>query len=109
MFRLIDKHQVTWPVTVPMPIDGGKVQKHKLDVVFEILPRDQVDGIPNTDELLDRVVIQVKTPIGAETGDEPIAIEGEIRKRFLAIPYVRAALLEAYAQAAAGREAQQKN
>ena len=108
MFKLVDSHKVTWPVTIQKPIDGGKVEKHKVDAVFEILPSEESMELSREGELLERVVVGLKTEIGDEEGN-PVEFEGEIRKRFLRIPYVRAALVEAYFQAAAGREAQQKN
>jgi|SRR5882672_2884293 len=109
MFRIELSRKVKWPVEICIPLDGGKVEKRMLTVIFEIIPSDEADTALRAGALLDRVIAGMDSPLGGETGDEPLAFEGETRKNFLGIPYVRSALVEAYFQAATGREAQRKN
>jgi hypothetical protein len=108
MFKLTNKHTVKWPVTIAKPIDGGKVEKHKLEVVFEILASDEYDRVAREGDVLERALIGIESQVLHEEGDVPLEFE-VAKKWLLRIPYARAALLEAYFTASSGREAQQKN
>lgn len=110
MFRSTEFHRVTWPITINKPADGGKLEKHKLDAILEIIPTDQVEELLRTGELLERVFVGLseKTPVYPEAGDDPLDFE-TAKKALMRTSYVRAALLDAYFQASSGREAQQKN
>jgi len=108
MFKLTARHTVKWPVTIAKPIDGGKVEKHKLEAVFEILHNDEYDRVAREGDVLERVLVGIESQIFSEDGDAPLVFEAA-KKSLLRIPYARAALIEAYFTASSGREAQQKN
>jgi hypothetical protein len=104
MFQLAQKNTCKWPVTVLVPQDGGKRAKQTFSAEFSLLPderqRELKNGSVSDEEFLREVVVGwdgVQDADGAELpfGDEAL-------DRLIAIPYVRAALIEAYFDFAAG-------
>lgn len=107
MFTVPSSHKVKWPVTIRKPIDGGNFEKHKLDVVFEILPTDEYEQSADKGDIpfLERILIGIDSDVLSENGSAPLAFE-QAKAALLRIPYARVALIEAYYMAASGQGAQ---
>src|SRR5258708_24628713 len=106
-FRLAQVGKVKWPVDVQIPQDGGKVQKVRFTAELEILSNEEYETVLAEGDVLARVLTGWE---GVQTEEgEVIEFSEEERKKLCAIPYVRLALMQAYVQASAGREAARKN
>lgn len=116
MFKLSAKpNSVTWPVTVNVPQDGGKIRAHTFEVRFTLLPQDEIDHAvgasrngDETDDLLNRALIGW-TGVKEEDGETDVPFNDETKRQMLAIPYVRAGLLKAFFEATSGKAAARKN
>jgi hypothetical protein len=107
-FKIVQKRTVTWPVTVNIPMDGGKLSKQTFQAEFEVATQDQLDEWVRAGvDVLD-MVFQGWKGVADEAGTE-LPFNDETKKKFLAITYVRAALFNAYAEVQHGREAARKN
>ncbi len=114
MFKITPFRQVKWPVTISVPQDGGRVQKHEITARFDILPQSRLDDLvrgqrgADEDKDLLREVLLGWDGVADEDG---VAIEfaDAPRDQLLDIPYVRGALLKAYFEAASGSAAARKN
>lgn len=103
MFVLNAKRIVTWPVDVPVAMDGGVIETQRFTAHFRLLPdsevRELVDRDADNKALLREVLV----------GVEGVAIEGrthpsvdELREMLLDAQNVRYALIRAYFQALQG-------
>jgi hypothetical protein len=109
--------QVNWPVIIESPADGGKVDRDKVTVRFEIIPAVDAQKLLNPSSetvlsgllagddadasagFLKRVVVGwEETDFGAPFGEEALL-------NLLTYPFARNALLAAYSDAAQGRKA----
>ena len=45
MFKLQQKPLVWWPVTIKVPVDGGQISEHEIQVQFELLDQDKYDEL----------------------------------------------------------------
>lgn len=45
MFKLIQPQTYTWPISVGVPADGGRVNKETFDGVFKRLPQSRIEEI----------------------------------------------------------------
>jgi hypothetical protein len=106
-FRIAQVKKVKWPIEVQIPMDGGKVKKDRFTAEFEIIPADEYDAELAAGDVLTRVWTGWQD-VQAETG-EPLEFSEEARAKLLKISYLRLALMQAYIQAASGREAARKN
>lgn len=107
-FKIAQKKTITWPVTVSIPQDGGKVVKSTFTGEFLHLSKDEIDAL-NAEgrDLLDAVLTGWK---GVTTEDNSeLEFNDETKKNFLGVTYVRAGLFSAYAELQNGREAARKN
>src|SRR6266853_6202464 len=102
-FKLAQVRKVKWPVDVQIPLDGGKVRKVRFTGELEILTSDEYETELAQGDVLARVLTGWEG-VQDEAG-EPIEFSEEERAKLCAIPYVRLALMQAYLQASAGREA----
>lgn len=46
MFKLAEKNEVLWPVTVPVPQDGGTVTEVEIQIRYKLLTRSRMDELP---------------------------------------------------------------
>ncbi len=104
MFQIASKNTCKWPVTVQVPQDGGRRAKVTFTAEFALLPDEREGALKNGDvsdrDFLHMVVVAwggVQDADGSE-----LAFSVEALDRLIAIPYVRAALIEAYFDFAAG-------
>jgi len=116
VFKLPDPDKplaVDWPVYIPVPIDGGGVQKHKIVVRYRVLAQSRLDELQKADLLADlkdgvapllHEVVEgwrhVQDQAGNELEFSPAALD-----RLLDISSARVALLSAFYECAAGRKA----
>lgn len=107
-FKIVQKRSITWPVTINVPVDGGKLMKQTFNAEFEVATQEQLDEwVKSGVDVLDKVLAGWKGVAGEDNGDLPF--NEETKKNFLSITIVRAALFNAYAEVQHGREAARKN
>jgi hypothetical protein len=118
MFKLIKKEEVSWPVVVNIPVDGGAVRKHSFEARFKLLDTAQAkaameehpaagdDEAPEADFL--HQVLTGWDKVSDESG-APLPFNAENKATLLRITYVRTALFDAYFQASTGNAAARKN
>ncbi len=103
-FKYVSKPLVWWPVTIQVPIDGGKTEKQECSAQFEILPATEYEEfkqLPDV-EFLSRVVKAFGDDIQDEAG-EPLPCTEEFKAQlFNSAGYVRIAFITAYHNAATG-------
>lgn len=108
-FSITAKHEVDWPVTCSVPLDGGKHGVLKFHATFEILPQEEVDALEAPDVakfdqvLLDRVLVGWRDLPDADDGT--VEFTPENKAAALRWPFIRAGLIEAYRAAVQGRKA----
>jgi len=105
MLKRAKKREITWPVTVNVPQDGGTVKPYVIDVKFAPLNEEETaKAIGESKDILDVVVIGWDKYM-EEDGTTPIAFNDETKKEFLNVPYHRVALFGAYGEIQNGRGA----
>lgn len=114
MFKIAKTRRVTWPVTIPVPQSGGSVQKHKIDVEFDLLTQTRLTEVmaeernADQDAALLREVVVGWSGVANEDG-EPVEFSAAALADLVDISYVRSALIRAYFEAASGNAAARKN
>lgn len=114
MFVLKEDQTVTWPAEIPVPTNGGTVNKVRVNVQYLLLDMDRYNEVKHSDiELLNTVVVGWdKDAFGTESTDsgnskkKPTALEfnKENLTKLIKIGYVRTGLIQGYWQAQAGLE-----
>lgn len=102
-----------WPVTIEIPIDGGRYEKHTFDAQFKRLTQSRIEGLTDNvfaQNIKDRdVLAEVMTGwkgVNDNNGDEFIWSEKN-RDIMLDIPMVAATIVKAWLASLSG--ARQKN
>lgn len=108
MFKLAQKRQITWPVTVNIPQDGGKTQKATFDGEFEVLTQDESERAIREEKDLLEVQLIGWDGVKDEKG-EPVPFSEAAKKQLLDISYVRMAVFAAIGEFNSGRAAARKN
>lgn len=108
MFEITDTLKVNWPVDVKKPIDGGKTLTQRFTAQFEIIDTEQLQQAIVDGDHLERVLIGWGDDIKGADG-QPLPYTAENKQALLRIPYVRAAVMNAWVEASSGREAARKN
>lgn len=96
MFKVISEPTFTIPVTVCVPVDGGH-KDQDLKVKFRVVDIDELGeaaGLEGQQKLLKRVVCGFEDVIG--DNDQELPYSDELRDQLIAVPYVRAAMLQTY-------------
>tara|TARA_B110000211_G_scaffold127978_1_gene146995 strand:- start:2272 stop:2595 length:324 start_codon:yes stop_codon:yes gene_type:complete len=102
MFQLQEELFIWWPVTISVPIDGGKVSAHEIDVQFELVEEDEYKAAAQVSDLAVLELI-VKDWKGIKTPDnKDLAFSLENLAALAKKPYVRRALIMTYLQAEQG-------
>lgn len=112
MFKIAEKRTVEWPVTIPVPQDGGGVKKFQARAEFEHLTQAEIDEIlagGNDIDLMLRAVTGWPDGQFQDERGEPLAFSPENLARLMQIQYVRLAFMQAHFQVQQGREAARKN
>jgi hypothetical protein len=101
MFVLARDYSFTWPVTVRVPIDGGKHAVQGFTARFRLLDQAAIEAAAgDARALLDRAWIGWDC-IGDEAGGQ-VLYGPDTKRALLALPFILTALAEAYADAMAG-------
>jgi hypothetical protein len=104
MFRIADEPTFVHEVKVRVPADGGHIDE-TLRATFRVVPVDRMAVFDlytreGTDEFLAAAVVRLDDLV--DDGGEQLPWSDAIRERVLALPYVRAALTNAYVEAVTG-------
>lgn len=114
MFKIAKDRRIKWPVTISVPQSGGTVQKHKIEAEFDLLTQSRLAEVMASDRNADgdtallREVLVGWEGVADESG-QPVEFSAETRDDLVDIPYVRAALIRSYFEAASGNAAARKN
>lgn len=96
MFKIVSEPTFTIPVTVCVPVDGGH-KDQTLKVKFAVVDVDELGeaaGLDGQQKLLRRVVRGLEDVV--DDADKPLPYSDELRDQLIAVPYVRAAMLQSY-------------
>lgn len=112
MFKLIQPTSYTWPVTVELPIDGGRTEKATFDAEFNRLSQSRLEEIRGQIERNEiRDVDLVREVMvgwsGVTDGANPVPYSEAARDQLLDIPMVAASIVMSLFQSIAG--AKRKN
>lgn len=112
MFKIEKPKEITWPVTVNVPRDGGNTTKAVFTGKFKILPSSEFNAIyqngGNDDDLIRNVLVGWGDDLCDVEGN-PMEFSSEFRDQVIAIPYVRNAIAAAYLELSQGKKAATKN
>lgn len=112
MFKLIQPTSYTWPVTVELPVDGGRTEKATFDAEFKRLSQSRLEEIRGQIERNEiRDVDLVREVMvgwsGVTDGANPVPYSEAARDQLLDIPMVAASIVMSLFQSIAG--AKRKN
>jgi hypothetical protein len=112
MFKLIQPTSYTWPVTVDLPIDGGRTEKATFDAEFKRVSQSRLEEIRGQIERNEiRDVDLVREVMvgwsGVTDGDNPVPYSEASRDQLLDIPMVASGIVLALFQSISG--AKRKN
>lgn len=94
-----------WPVTVEVPIDGGRFEKQTFDAIFKKMSRSAFnDLLDKGDEALVDGILEGWDGIKDEEGKD-IPFSQKAKKELLDDNYVMKALIQAYADSIVGAQA----
>ena len=94
-----------WPVTVDVPVDGGKFKKETFTAVFKKMSRSAFnDLVEQGDDALIGEIIEGWEGIKDEDGDE-IEYSSESCDQLFDDPYVLRAVVSAYTESLLGAQA----
>ncbi|WP_339863183.1 hypothetical protein [Paremcibacter congregatus] len=116
-FRLSQKPlEVTWPITVNMPTNGGKTTVHKFSLKWKVLDTAEFDkSLPRAMDFTDdkdkepfvefwsRIITGWKD-IKGEKGDKDLPFNADNLKTLIRIPYIQSELLSTYKECIMGRQ-----
>lgn len=113
MFKVSQKRTINWPALISVPVEGGTVRTHEVNVEFEDLPQSEQDDVykggGNDTDLMKRVIKGWKPGQFTDERDADIEFSPESLVKLLDIAYVQAALVRAYIELHSGRAAVRKN
>lgn len=112
MFKITQQPTYSWPVTVELPTDGGKVEKATFDAEFKRLTQSRVDEIRMAVERNEMRDVDLAREAmvgwsGVVDGDGPVPYSESARDQLLEIPMVSSAIVTALLGSLAG--ARRKN
>ena len=111
MFKIEKPKEITWPVTVSIPRDGGNTVKATFTGIFRILPTSEFNAIYSSggnDEDLIRNVMTGWCDLCDESG-VPLVVSDDNLNMIVTVPYIRSAIVAAYLELAHGKKAGAKN
>ena len=98
-FSRLDKpFEAEWPVSIPIPQDGGKVAKEELTVRFRLLSKEEVEQVDSANDGGRSLVRTAMVSLGKS---EP-ALTPDLLEQLLETSYVRLAITQAYFNFSAG-------
>lgn len=94
-----------WPVTVSVPVDGGKFKKETFTVTFRKIGRSKFSELVEEGEnTLVHAIVEDWEGVKDEDGDE-VPFNEETASALLDDPFVLRALIDAYADSFQGAQA----
>ena len=88
---------IKWPVTVSVPVDGGKVQDHVFTAHFHWLDGDDLDAAAvQGDEAAAKAVLSGWGDDFSGPDGQPLPFNDETANNAVKIPYLRRAIIAAY-------------
>lgn len=112
MFKIEKPKEITWPVTVSAPRDGGNTTKAVFTGKFKLLPNAEFNAIYQNGGNDEDLIRNVLTGWGNDLCDvegNPMEFNNEMLDQVIAIPYVRNAIIAAYLELSQGKKAAAKN
>ncbi|GAB5378964.1 MAG: hypothetical protein Alis3KO_01010 [Aliiglaciecola sp.] len=103
-FKLTQDTTVSWPVTLSVPTDGGKIQEQRCHAVFDVLDQATYQKVITKGDVafLMRVVVGFGEDIQDENG-QPLACNKQNKKALFGGPaWRRTGFIAAYMEAATG-------
>lgn len=109
MFILKSSPTVSWPIQIPMPTDGGAVERIDVTVEYKLLPQSRYEELKAHDKTLlkECVVGWNDDAFGQENANgeaDPLPFNAENLAALIEYPFIRTGLLQGYWQAVAGLE-----
>lgn len=112
MFKIEKPKEITWPVTVSIPRDGGNTTKAIFTGKFKVLPNIEFNAIyangGNDEDLARNVLTGWGNDLCDESGN-PMEFNEENLSLAVAMPYVRNGIVAAYLELSQGKKAATKN
>ena len=112
MFKLEKPKEITWPVTVSVPRDGGNTVKQVFTGKFKMISGGEFNAIyknGGTDEDLVRAVLIGWGPDLCDEAENPLEFYDDNLNLIISIPYIRSAIVDAYLELSHGKKATIKN
>lgn len=112
MFKIEKTKEITWPVTVSIPRDGGNTVKATFTAEFRILSGSEFNAIYAKGGSDEDLVRNVLTGWGGDLRDESdqsMVFNDENLNLVASVPYIRAAIVAAYLELAHGKKPGAKN
>lgn len=112
MFQIVQKDTYWWPVTVELPTDGGRREKHTFEAEFRRMPQTRLDELAGEARsgAVEDAVLGNEILVGwrgVSAGDAELPFSDTARDRMYALPGARAAVIRAFFESLSG--ARQKN
>lgn len=109
MFVLKSSPAVKWPIQIPMPTDGGTVERIEVTVEYKLLPQSRYEELKAHDkDLLKACVVGWNDDaFGQENANgeaDPLPFSAENLAALIEYPFIRTGLLQGYWHAVAGLE-----
>lgn len=107
-FRLVKSlKEVDWPVTVNVPVNGGKTEQHEFTAKFKLMSQEEYDkalqGTKNDTSFIAKFLIGWSGLL--DDDDKEVPFSKEALKNLCGLPFVRVAIVKAYNQAITGQAA----
>jgi hypothetical protein len=112
MFKLEKPKEISWPVTVNVPRDGGKVVKATFTGKFKMISSAEFNAIianGGNDQDIGKAVVAGWGADFCDESENPLEFNDENLEMVLSIPYVRSGFIDAYLELSQGKEAKRKN
>jgi len=112
MFKIEKLKDITWPVTVSVPRDGGNAVKATFTGKFKLLTSPEFNAIYNSggsdEDLVRNVLTGWENNLCDEDGN-PLEFNDENLNLVATRTYIRTAIVSAYLELSSGKKAGTKN
>lgn len=112
MFKIEKTKEITWPVTVSVPRDGGNAAKQVFTGKFKLITSGEFNAIYNNggnDEDLVRAVLRGWGEDLCDESGTPLQFSTENLEMVISVPYVRNSIVSAYLELSQGKKSSTKN
>lgn len=112
MFKIDQSNVYMWPVTVHLPVDGGKHEPHTFDAAFKRLPQSRLETLLKGAQAGETTDRDIATEAlvgwrGVTSGDVEVPFSETVRDQLFEIPGVATAVTYALFESVTG--AKRKN